>query len=190
MATLTEASEKARAFIKYGALGFVGITLLWYLGGSAITLYQKLYPPAPPAPTADFGVIQKIIFPKEKSRPKLVLELPTGKIPSFPDRMKVFYAPNKRSGFADPDRALETATIIGFLFKPEQRTETNYIWQSQDALSSKLEMDIISGHYTLTRMWQRNPGLLTMSYFSSDKQVISEAQNYLKIGRASCRERV
>ncbi len=158
----------------------VVISLVWYMGVAAIDYYNKLYPPAAPPPTVVFGQLTPVAFPENKERPTLTLELPTGQIPAFPDRMIVYRAPTKRSGFADPGKAIETATALGFLFKPEQPTETNYIWILQDQLASKLEMNIISGHFVLSRQWQNNPALAAMANFTSQQAVITETENYLK----------
>jgi len=180
MATLTESAEQARKAIKYGGILFVVITILWYLGVAGVGYYNKLYPPTPPSPTVDFGQLPTVVFPENKERPSIAFELPTGNIPAFPDRMRVYRAPTRRSGFADPDKAIATATALGFLFKPEQPTEVNYVWTLQDQLASKLEMNIISGHFVLTRQWQNNPTLASMANFSSQKAVITEVENYLK----------
>lgn len=180
MATLTETSVVARNAIKYGSVGFVVITILWYLGVAGVNYYKMLNPPPAPPATVDFDSLPSIGFPESKERPKLSLELPTGSIPAFPDRMRVYYAPTRRSGFADPDRAIDIATALGFLFKPDQPTETKYVWTNQDQLSSRLEMNIVSGHFLLTRLWQNNPALATMGNFTSDKQTIQETENYLK----------
>lgn len=180
MATLTEASVSARKAIKWGGIGFVVITIVWYLGVAAVNYYIALNPPPLPPASVTFNKLQGVNFPASKNRPKMLLELPTGKIPVFPDRMRVYWAPTRRSGFADADNAIETAAALGFLFKPQQPTETNYIWTNQDQLLSRLDMNIISGHFKLTRQWQNNPTLATMGNFISDKAVITETENYLK----------
>lgn len=180
MATLTETAKVARKAIKYGSLGFVGISILWFIGVAAVNYYLSLLPPKLPAPTVEFGTLQPVNFPKNESRPTLSLELPTGGIPAFPDRMRVYYAPTRRSGFADPEKAIDTASALGFLFKPEQPTETRYIWSNQDQLASRLDMNIVTGHFVLSRVWQNNPSLATMANFTSDKQVITDTGNYLK----------
>jgi hypothetical protein len=183
MATLTEASVTARKAIKYGAIGFVAITILWYLGVALVKYYQALNPPPLPNPTVDFGVLPKVNFPESADRPKMVLELPTGGIQSFVDRMTVYSEPVKKSSFTDAEKGIETAAALGFLFKPEIRNESNYIWTVQDQLNSKLEMNIVTGHFVLTRQWQNNPALAAMASFSSDKTVITETENYLsKVG--------
>lgn len=180
MATLTEAAEQARKAIKFGAIGFVGITIAWYLGIAGIELYKRAFPAPPPPPTMDFGKLPAMNFPVNSERPKVSLELPTGAIPAFPDRMRVYKAPTKRSGFADPDRATDVATQLGFLFKPEAVTESQYVWTVQDQLNSKLDMNIISGHFTLTRTWQNNPSLVNMANFTSEKGVIQDVESYLR----------
>lgn len=179
MATLTQASVTARKVIKFGAIGFVAITILWYLGGALIKYYQSVNPAPLPDPTMDFGQLPKIVFPESITRPKLTLELPTGSIPTFVDRMRVYSEPIKRSTFSDSEKGIETAAALGFLFKPEQKTESNYVWTNQDQLNSKLDMNIVSGHFNLTRQWQNNPALASMASFASDKAVIMETENYL-----------
>ncbi len=180
MASLTETAEITRKAIRYGAIAFVAISVLWILGGAAIRYYRALNPSPPPPPTMDFGLLPPVTFPKETGRPKLTLELPTGVIPRFPDRMYVYYAPTKRSGFLDAQAAVDTARNLGFTFNPDTPSETKYIWTNQDPLASRLQTDIISGHFTLTRQWQNNPALLSLTNFTSDQQVIGDVTNYLR----------
>lgn len=180
MASLTRTAEVSRKAIKFGSIAFVAITILWYLGGAAIRFYKAMNPSAPPPPGMEFGALPAIGFPKETARPKLTLELPTGVIPKFSDRAVVYFAPTKRSGFLDADRAVETARALNFVFKPDIPSETRYVWTNQDQLASKLDMDIISGHFKLSRSWQNNPALLTLSNFISDQQVTNDAMNYLR----------
>lgn len=179
MATLTETAYKVRQGLKIGGLLFVAISVLWFTGGAAWRYYQQIFPPAAAPPTMDFGALPPIQFPKETGRPKLELELPTGAIPAFPDRLFVYYAPTRRSNFTDPQRAIDTASALGFIFKPEQPSEVRYVWRKQDSMSSVMEMDIVSGHFKLTRDWQNNPALLAVSNFISDKQVAVDVANFL-----------
>lgn len=180
MASLTETAKVTRKAIRYGAIAFVAVSVLWFLGGAAIRYYRAINPTPPPPPTMDFGLLPGVTFPKESGRPKLSLELPTGAIPRFPDRMFVYYAPTKRSGFLDAQTAIDTARALGFTFNPDILGETNYIWTNQDQLASKLQMDIVSGHFKLARQWQNNPALLSLTDFASDQQVIGDVTNYLR----------
>ena len=183
MASLTETAFKARQVIKYGGVAFVSILALWWAGVAAVNYYKELNPPPVPSPTVDFGKLPEIDFGPEKGRPEIELELPKGVIPPFSDRMAVFYAPTKRSGFLDPERAIETAASMGFLFEPEQPTETRYIWRKQDVLNSTLDMNIVSGHFGLTRAWQNNPALLALTNFGSNTKVVGNAVSFMQKSR-------
>jgi hypothetical protein len=180
MASLTESARVARKAIRYGAIGFVSITLLWYLGGAGIRLYKKYFPPAPPAPLTGFGKLSKTAFPEEKGRPSISLELPTGQIPSFPDRVNVYHSPIRRSGFLNANKATEQAARLGFTFKPAQTTKTEYVWSGQDQLNSRLTVDIVTERFVMTRQWQNNPGLSNLTTFSSDAQALSTAVGILR----------
>ena len=180
MASLTESAAVARKAIKNGAIGFLGVTLLWYLGGWGVKLYRYYFPPAPPPPLSGFGELRRTNFPEEKGRPTMVLELPTGEIPSFPDRMTVYHSPLKRSSFLNASKAVEQAAKLGFTFRPVEMSKTEYVWSSQDQLSSKLTMNIVTGQFKLVRQWQNNPGLVKLVGFKSDAQVLSAAVSFLR----------
>jgi hypothetical protein len=180
VSSLTETARVSRKAIRYGGIGLVVITLAWYLMGGLIQLYYILYPPPKPPPTVPFGILSNITFPAETGvRPKMTLELPTGRLPAFPDRMYIYSAPTKRSGFADPERAIETASAMGFLFRPDQPTESRYVFTLQDQLNSRLDYNIISGHFLLNREWQKNPALLNLNFFMSERQIITDTSNFL-----------
>jgi len=180
MASLTESAVVARKAIKYGAIGFVAITILWFAGGAAIRYYKSINPSPPPAPQTGFGKVSAIEFPEETGRPKLTLELPTGDIPTFPTQMKVFEMIQKRSSFLDTDRSVETAANLNFLFAPTKESSTMYVWSNQDELESSLKMNIVNGKFTLTRKWQNKPELTILANFRSESDVASRAESILK----------
>lgn len=182
MATLTETAYIARRAIKYGSVGMVGISILWFVAGGLINLWKAANPTPPPPPTVDFGVIAAIKFPESKKKiTEFRLQTPTGVLGTFPDRATVFYAPLKQSGFFDPDRAIELARKLNFLFEPTQISETLYSWSKPDPLPMTLEVSIISNWYTLKKQWQADPTLLINKKFVSDKQAILDAQAFLRV---------
>ena len=180
MASLTESSIVARKAIKYGAIGFVAITILWFSGGALLRYYKSVNPPAPPSPQTGFGKVAMIEFPEETGRPKLTLELPTKNIPTFPTQMKMFEMIQKRSSFLDTDRSVETAASLNFLFEPTKESSTVYVWNNQDELESSLKINIISGKFTLTRKWEKKPELVMLADFKSEKDVTNRAETILK----------
>lgn len=180
MASLTESAVVARKAIKYGALGFVAITILWFAGGAAIDYYKTNNPPAPPPPQTGFGKVDEISFPEETGRPKLTLELPTGDIPIFPTQMKVYEMVQKRSSFLDTDRSVEMAANLNFLFSPTKESSTTYVWSNQDELDSSLKMNIVNGQFVLTRKWQNKPNLAMLADFKSENDVSKRAESILR----------
>lgn len=180
MASLTESAVVARKAIKYGAIGFVAITILWFTGGALIDYYKSVNPPAPPLPQTGFGKVAAVEFPEETGRPKITLELPTRDIPSFPTQIKIYEMVQKRSSFLDTDRSVETAASLNFLFKPTKESSTIYVWSNQDELESSLKMNIVNGKFTLTRKWENKPELAILADFRSEKDVATRAESILK----------
>ena len=180
MASLTESAAKARKAIKYGGIGFVAITILWFIGGAAIDYYRAANPPAPPAPQTGFGKLQEISFPEEAGRPTLSLEFLTREIPKFPSQMNVFQMEQKRSSFLDSDRSVETASGLNFIFEPKKESSNTYVWNNQDELESSLKMNIVNGKFVLTRKWEKKPELAILADFRSENDVITRAGIILK----------
>lgn len=181
MRTLTETAYLARKGIRFGGIGFVAITILWFVGVGFVNWWKITHPaPLPPA-TADFGPLPAIKFPKSKyEKLEYNLQTPTGKLGEFPDRMWVFFAQNKRSAFGDTDKAIDTARRLGFLGEETAITSSLYRFTNNDPLPSTLEVDIISGDFSLKRQWQADPSLLVLKRFSSDKQAVTDAQTFLR----------
>lgn len=181
MATLTETAYKARIAIRYGAMGFVGITVLWFAGVAFVNFWQMTHPTPPPPPKADFGPVPGIIFPKS-NLPKLTysLQTPTGQLGEFPDRMNVFFAPNRKSSFSAADQAIDIARRLGFLTDPNKLSASNYRWTNSDPLPGTLEMDVVSQQFELKKQWQADPSLLTAKRYLNDRQAVSDASAFLR----------
>lgn len=180
MSSLTETAYYARQGIKFGSVGLVALTLLWWIGGGVINLYNALNPEPPPPPAAAFGKLPLIDFPKSKAVISgYTLETPTGTLGEFPDRMKVYFAPVRKSTFLAADNAKKLATKIGFAGEPVIETSTKYRWSAEAPLPTVLEMDIVNSFFDLRRSWQANPTIVTSKRFISDEQSISDAKTFL-----------
>lgn len=181
MATLTETAYYARQGVKYGWVGVVGITLLWWVFGGVIALYARLNPTPPPPPAAAFGKLPPIEFPKSDvlGVAGYTLETPTGTLGTFPDRMKVFFAPIKRSTFLAADNAKGLALKLGFSTEPVVESSTRYRWSADAPLPTALTMDIVNSFFDLKRSWQANPAIVTAKRFVSDGQSIQDAKSYM-----------
>lgn len=183
MSSLTETAFYARKFIKYGSVGFLGLIVLWYAGTAAVDWWKATHPAPLPAPTADFGPLSPMSFPTtatNSARPQFVLQTPTGDVGTFPDRLKVYLIPGVHSGFLDADNATKIANQIGFSGKPTIVNPTLYRWTTNSPLPTTLEMDILTNHFRMKRQWQADPMLVTNKRFTSDQDVIDNAQSFLR----------
>ena len=181
MASLTETALMARKLIKLSALVLAAILVL-KLGISIVNTYFKVVnPPPPPPPTVAFGKLPAIEFP-ERLHPELTLRLetPTGGTPDLGDRATIYLMPTFRSSFLALDAANVTAKKMGFNNEPKEVTERRYRWESDIFLPSTLEMDIITGSFTLKRNWQADPTILSDKQLPGKEQTDAEMTNFLR----------
>lgn len=151
------------------------------MGTGAINWWKATHPEPPPPPTVDFGPLPAIVFPEKKiTVSEFQLQTPTGSLGRFSDRALVFYAPAKQSGFLDPDRAIELARRLNFLFEPIQLSETLYRWTKPDPIPTSLEVSIVTGHYKYRKQWQADPSLAINKVFVSERQTIMDALSFLR----------
>lgn len=181
MATLTETAIGVRKLIKFGLLSlavFLVIRLGWFL----FTVYLKVVKPSPPpAPTAAFGKLPKIVF-GEKLHPELTLRLetPSGGTPNLGDRTEVYLMPQARPSFSALDEAKLLAQKLNFRNTPSEITERRYKWESSEFLPSTLEMDIINSSFILKRNWQSDPTILLNKQLPGQDQAEAEAKAWLR----------
>jgi len=180
MATLT---ETAQAMNKIGKISlvllaaFFGFKLLSFIFNTYLTVAK----PAPVSPpTASFGKLPAIEFP-QKLNPELTLRLetPTGGTPNLGDRADVYLMPMARSNFLALDAAKTTAQKIGFSAPPKELTPRRYRFETEDFLPGALEIDIVSGAFTLKRNWQSDPTILADKQLPGKDQAIMSAKSFL-----------
>ncbi len=181
MASLTETAIAFRKIIKLGIFGIILLIVLKF-GLFMFNTYLRVVKPSPPPPaTVAFGKLPKISFP-EKLHPELTLRLetPTGGTPDLGDRAEVMLMPQFRPSFSALDEAKITAGKMNFRNQPTEITERRYKWESNDFLPSTLEMDIVSGSFTLKRNWQADPTILTNKQLPGKEGAEAEAKNWLR----------
>ncbi len=181
MATLTETAIGVRKMIKFSLL-FLAAFLALRLGLLMYNTYLKVAKPSPPPPpTVAFGKLPKMAFP-EKLHPELTLRLetPTGGTPNLGDRATVMLMPQSRPSFTALDEAKTTANRLNFRNAPTEITERRYKWESSEFLPSTLEVDIVSGGFTLKRNWQADPTILSDKQLPGKEQTEVETKSWLR----------
>jgi hypothetical protein len=180
MATLTEAAYYGRKFIKYGSIVLI-LYIVIRLGFFLFTRWwEETHPVKPPPPKCEFGKLPQLPFPIQV-KPSLGFQLETisGTTEEFDDQAKVYLMPVKRSNLLALERATEMARKMGFLFDPSQISETQYIWTKEEPIPSTLQVDIVTGHFTLNAEWGVRPDLLVGLVAPSPQEAINQTRSWL-----------
>ncbi len=184
MANLTKTAFYTRKGIKYGSIGLVIFLILRVIFHAATDYWRKINPPPPPPPTVAFDKLPAIKFPEQENLPEEMnykLETPEGRIPQFEDVGKVYVIAKANPSLLGLSRAKELARKIGFSSEPAQITPRLYRFTSQSTPATTLEIDTITGYFTLKYDYRNDQSILAEKKLPSDEQAISEAKNFLSI---------
>lgn len=152
MTSLTRVSIVARKIIRYSVFFLVFLIVGRIFLNVGVSIYRKIFPPAPPAPTVKFGRLPKIPFPENSVTTKLsyVLETPEGGLPTtISTQAKVFFMPKANSNLLSLDVAKEKAKALGFTSEAIPLSDTIYKFMTKDSYSA-LQMNIITGNFSIS----------------------------------------
>ncbi|NMC36211.1 hypothetical protein GYA49_04150 [Candidatus Beckwithbacteria bacterium] len=180
MPSLTQTAITARKTIKYSAIGLVAYIVLRFAVIYGIALYNYLNPPPPPAPTMGFGALPKLILPESDYVYKFTLETPTGTLPEMPDRATVYYMPYQRANLLALDQAQALAEKIGFTNKSTALSPEMHQWQRQIPAPLTMEMNIVSGAFTISYDWQIDESILLDKQFQGESRTLVMAQQFFE----------
>ncbi len=182
MANLTKTAFYTRKGVKYGSIGIVVFLILRFLFLTTIDYWQKLHPPPPPPPTVAFGKLPAIEFPEPNNLPAEIsyrLETAEGIIPQTEDIGKVYTITKTNPNLLGLDRAKELARKMGFASEPVQITPRLYRFNSQATPVTTLEIDTVTGYFTLKYDYRNDQSILAEKKLPSDEQAVREANNFL-----------
>jgi len=184
MATLTETAYMTRKTIKYGAIFLVVFFILRFIWGITVSIYKKINPPKPAAPTVSFRVLPAIKFPK-KDLPKLTYSLETiqGTLPSLPNIATVYFMPKSEAKLFSSEGTKDIARRMGFTGNPRQAAETTLFFETGGVPNTTLGIDIATHNFVLNYDFVNDQTILAERKLPSDEQAVSEAKSFL--GKAS-----
>ena len=183
MATLSQTAYITRKLINLGAIVLVAIIILRIFFGVAGGIWQKLFPPPPPAANEAFG---KLPYPSAQNNvatPSGVisysLETADGTLPVLPSLSKVYFLNRPGPSFGSFDRTKALASKIGFTDVPHKVSST--AWRFTDSANPLrlLDIDEISGNFHLTYTYLSDLSLFNDKNFTSEDSMISQAQSFL-----------
>ncbi|MEK7526123.1 MAG: hypothetical protein AAB546_01445 [Patescibacteria group bacterium] len=151
MTSLTKVAIATRKGIRYFFyLVILGIFLKISIDiGSSI--YKRIFPAPPPAPTVAFGKIPPISFPENKGLPQFnyTVETTEGSFPSLSQQTKVYYMPKLSSNLLALELARQKALGLGFVSEGEKVSETVYKF-TNPRNASKMEINIVTGSFSIS----------------------------------------
>lgn len=118
---------------------------------AAITLYKKIFPPPPPAPTVTYGKLPKLAIPTLSlpNNVSFTLETADGTLPKMSTQAKVFFMPKPASNLLSLSSAQNKAENLGFNPNGQEISPTTYRF-SHKVNPSTLEMNIVSGVFSIS----------------------------------------
>lgn len=151
MTGLTQVAITARKTVRYIIFFIVFLMVGKVVLDLSVGIYKKLFPAPPPAPTVKYGRLPKIDFPvSSKVAPSFALETAEGGFPKVSDQAKVYFMPKINPNLLSLDVAKEKAKRLGFASEPEAVSDTVYKFQNPNGYPSHLEMNIVSGVFSIS----------------------------------------
>lgn len=181
--TLTNITYLGRQAVKFGAIGLVVLIVGRTVLMTSISVWQALNPDPPPPPTVGFGLLPPQRFPQQLSSEKPTaysLETPTGTLPNFGDRAKVFFMPKSTLGLFADEGAREIAADVGFVFEPEVLSSRIYRWTKSQPLDTTLQIDVQTKQLQLTSNFLSRSDLIGQGNLPDDFTAVDQVKQYLR----------
>jgi len=183
--TLTNITYLGRQAVKFGAIGLVVLIVGRTVIMTSITVWKALNPEPPPPPTVGFGLLPAQRFPQQLASEKPAsysLETPTGTLPKFGDRAKVFFMPKSTLGLFADQAGRDIAADYGFVLEPEVLSTRIYRWKKQQPLDTTLQLDVQTKQLQLTTNYLSRPDLIGQGQLPDDFTAVDEVKAFLKRG--------
>lgn len=179
--TLTQTAAVLRNFLKIGAVALIVLMVGRVFFTSLVAYIKSITPTKQLPPTVGFRQMPPIPFPIQPNLPSAYkLETVGGQTPSFGDRAKVFFMPTASPSLTAVDRAKQKASSMGYVFEPEIIDSRTYRWTLTSPLLSTLEMDILTGTFTITTNWPSHPELLSEQQTINSSTLINRLKAFLQ----------
>ncbi len=180
MSSLTETAYYTRQGMKIGAVFLVILIILKIIISSAASAWKKAHPAPPPRPETTFGKLTKISFPANEL-PKITnfqLETPSGELPDFGDRAKVYFVPGFGPQFLALEKAQQIAERLGLNPTPEKIREDVYLFKS-GTLGTTLTINVLSGNFQFQYNYLDDQTLINPAALPTKETAVVMANNFL-----------
>lgn len=184
MVNLTQTAYWTRKILKFGAILLAIIIFLRFFFNITNSVWKKIHPPPPPAPTVSFGKLPKLNFPESNvpaGGTKLTFKLETiqGGLPKLSSTSKVYFIPKEGPNLLALDRANQMAEKLGFKNQPQSISEKIYRWATESTPPTTLDIDINTENFHLYYDYQNDQEILNSKDLPTNQQAAQEAKNFL-----------
>lgn len=182
MASLTETAYYTKKFLKIGIFSFVLFLIFRVIFIQFQNWWIAAHPPPEIPPAQAFGKINPVRFPTRGTQPQYypVLETIGGAFPAFKsNKANIYFIPQQKSNIYVWERARAWARRVGFTDEPEKKDEFTYIFRSIGSLSREMELNVVTGNFTLITDYQNSFGFSSSNNAPSKEFALSEASKFL-----------
>ncbi len=149
MASLAQATREIRIGLKLLTASFVVIAIFFvFLKGGTI-IKNLFFPTPPPPPKEEFGKLPRISFPNQNPvNIEYRINTLTGRLPIFPDRMKVYKIKKKEPSLVALQTVRGNLKILGFDENETKLSESTYQWNNR--LGQTIQVNILTDNFKLS----------------------------------------
>ncbi len=181
MTSLSKATSLTRRFLIGAGLTLLCLVLIAVVINLGAAVKNLFFPSPLPAPTAAFGKLPSIDFPKNTSSTDVTYTLNTltGTLPTLPDRAAVYKIEEPQPNILALQNAEKKVSQVSFLSQPTAISDVIYRFTNSDPLPKTLDMNILSFDFSLTSSYATNKTVTDANNLPDENTAISFAQNFL-----------
>lgn len=164
MTTLHSINSTIKTLLKWTTILTASLVLIILLIKVGARVKELLYPtPLPPA-GEEFGKLLPIVFPKSDITSdgfSYSIDTLSGKLPEFPDRMRVFKTQEREPNLLALEKARNIIAKIGFKSPENQLSSLLFEWTTQEPYPRKIIYNILTSSFSLTSDYLLNEDILS-----------------------------
>lgn len=148
MAHLAEIASEFRIGLKLLAASLIVVTILFIFFKGGEIAKNLFFPTPPPPPEQKFGKLPPVTFPVQNPQNfEYKINTLTGRLPSFPDRMKVYKVKKKEPSLVALKSARDKLQPIGYTENESKVSEEEYQWTNSSGQT--IRMNILTGNFKI-----------------------------------------
>lgn len=172
MISLVQATELTREFLKKSSIVCGVLLSLFIIYQIGLFIYKVFIPP-PPAPAEEkFGLLPPVKFPSPLQSISYTLNTPTGRLPTFVDRMKVYKIKQRGAQLLDLNNIRGRLQGAGFTKNELKQSEIIYQWTSITQPETFIRLNIVSNAFEIHSNFYNDPYVLANIRFPKTNTAI------------------